>query len=145
MYKTILLLVFTAFSLTTTAQNWLTDFEAAKQQAKEQNKPIILVFQGSDWCAPCIKLDRQIWSSEPFKKYAQDHFIMMQADFPRKKKNALSEAIETQNKRLAETYNKQGIFPFVAILNAQGDVLGHTGYKKLTPEEYIAHLNTFLK
>ena len=53
---TMLLLVFTnGFS-----QNWLTDFENAKELAKEENKKIILVFSGSDWCAPCIKLENEI-------------------------------------------------------------------------------------
>lgn len=127
------------------AQNWITDFDKAKQLAKEQNQPIVLVFQGSDWCAPCIKLDRQIWSTDTFKKYAQEHYVMLQADFPRKKKNALSESQEKQNGMLAEKYNTQGIFPFVVLLNSKGEVLGHTGYKKMTPEEYIEHLNSFLE
>jgi thiol-disulfide isomerase/thioredoxin len=42
------------------AQNWQTDFEEAKRIASEQNKNIIIVFSGSDWCAPCIKLDKNI-------------------------------------------------------------------------------------
>ncbi|MGB5431260.1 thioredoxin family protein, partial [Eudoraea sp.] len=57
----VLLAVFLA-SGTLFAQDWQTDFERAKEMAKSGNKPIILVFQGSDWCAPCIKLDQQIWS-----------------------------------------------------------------------------------
>jgi thioredoxin-related protein len=40
------------------AQNWLTDFDKAKEQAKKENKSIVMVFSGSDWCAPCIKLDK---------------------------------------------------------------------------------------
>ncbi len=40
------------------AQNWLTDFEKAKEEAKLSNKSIVMVFSGSDWCAPCIKLDK---------------------------------------------------------------------------------------
>ena len=41
--------------------------------ASKESKPIILVFQGSDWCAPCIKLDREILSSDTFKKYANEN------------------------------------------------------------------------
>ena len=59
------------------AQDWNTDFEKAKSIAKAENKPIILVFQGSDWCAPCIKLDKEIWSSETFKAYAKKHYVMV--------------------------------------------------------------------
>jgi len=46
------------------SQNWHTDLEYAKKIAVKENKPIVLVFQGSDWCAPCIKLERDIWSSD---------------------------------------------------------------------------------
>ena len=37
-------------------QEWQTDFTKAKEKATAEDKPIILVFQGSDWCAPCKNL-----------------------------------------------------------------------------------------
>lgn len=127
------------------SQNWNTDFEKAKEFAKKENKTIILVFQGSDWCAPCIKLDHEIWSTEIFKKYADKHFIMLQADFPRKRKNALPKEQAKANGKLFETYNKNGIFPFVVILDSKGYKLGETSYKKTTPENYIKEINSFIK
>lgn len=130
---------------TTTAQEWQTDFAKAKQIATTEKKPIILVFQGSDWCAPCIKLNREIWSTDTFKKYADKNYVMLQADFPRKKINSLSEAQTKANAVLAEKYNKQGYFPFVVVLNSEGKVLGESSYKKITPEKYIEELNSFIK
>ena len=117
------------------AQEWYTDFEEAKTEAFKKNRNIILVFQGSDWCAPCIKLDKQIWITEEFKAYAKDHFVMLKADFPRKKKNRLNKAQQDKNNKLAEIYNKPGHFPFVLVLDHNGIVLGETGYKKMTPNE----------
>jgi thioredoxin-related protein len=140
----IIIVVLAAVS-TINAQDWQTDFEKAKAIATKESKPIVLVFQGSDWCAPCIKLDREIWSTDTFKTYAKDHFVMLQADFPRKKKNNLSEAQQASNAKLAELYNKSGIFPFVVVLDAKGKVLGETGYKKTTPEQYINELEAFVK
>ena len=138
-----------AFALLVTvgcyAQEWQNDFAKAKEIATKDDKPIILVFQGSDWCAPCIKLDREVWSTEAFKNYAKKHYVMLQADFPRKSKNALSETQTKANARLAEKYNKNGIFPFVVVLNSKGEVLGETSYKKTTPVNYIKELNTFVK
>lgn len=125
------------------SQEWQTDFEQAKKFATEQNRNIILVFQGSDWCAPCIKLDNEVWSTEEFKTYAKDHFVMIRADFPRKKKNALSAEQQENNNKLAEKYNKDGYFPFVVVLDKDGKVLGETGYKKITPAEYIKLLESF--
>jgi len=145
MKKIIPLLTAIVFSITLSAQEWQTDFETAKQISSEENHPIVLVFQGSDWCAPCIKLDREIWSTEEFKTYAKDHFVMLQADFPRKKKNALPDDQQQKNNQLAEKYNEQGYFPFVVVLDKEGALLGEAGYENTTPKEYIEKLESFIK
>jgi len=129
----------------TMAQEWQTDIKVAKEIATKESKPIILVFQGSDWCAPCIKLDREIWSTDTFKKYAKENYVMLKADFPRRKKNTLSEKQTKANALLAEKYNKQGFFPFVVVLDSNGKVLGESSYKKTTPENYIKEINSFTK
>ncbi len=126
------------------AQDWQSDFEKSKQLAAAENKTIILVFQGSDWCAPCMKLEKEIWQSDEFKAYAKKHFVMQKADFPRKKANKLDDEQDIRNKELAAKYNTKGYFPFVAILDKNGKVLGETGYKKMTPKEYIDHLESFI-
>lgn len=145
MKKIILLFTAIIFSISISAQEWQTDFEAAKQISSEKNLPIVLVFQGSDWCAPCIKLDREIWSTEEFKTYAKDHFVMLQADFPRKKKNALADEQQLKNNQLAEKYNKQGYFPFVVVLDKEGSILGEAGYEKTSSTAYIEKLESFVK
>jgi len=146
MNKFLSVAVFVLATITTVnAQEWQTDFTKAKEIASEEDRPIILVFQGSDWCAPCIKLDREVWSTEAFKTYAKKHYVMLQADFPRKSKNALSEVQTKANAKLFEKYNKNGIFPFVVVLNSKGEVLGETSYKKTIPENYIKELNAFIK
>jgi thioredoxin-related protein len=137
---TILLL---ASFLMVNAQEWQTDFEKAKEIATKKNQKIILNFSGSDWCAPCIKLDREIWQSDEFKSYAKDNFVLLKADFPRRKNNKLSEEQQAKNNKLAETYNSNGHFPFVVVLDNNGNVLGTTGYHKVTPKEYIKILISF--
>ncbi len=146
MKKVILGLVVILMSLSPTfAQDWNKDFSKAKEIASREDKAIILVFQGSDWCAPCIKLDREVWSTEVFKTYAKGHYVMLQADFPRRKKNALSSVQAKANATLAEKYNKNGVFPFVVVLASNGKVLGETSYKKKSPQAYIDELNAFAK
>lgn len=146
MYKEIIVLVMVLFFLKSAlGQEWQTDFTKAKEIATAEDRPIILVFQGSDWCAPCIKLDREVWSTEAFKNYAANHYIMVQADFPRRKKNALSDKQTLANAKLAEAYNKRGVFPFVVVIDSNGKVLGETSYKKTTPQTYIDELNAFTK
>tara|TARA_B100000768_G_C11284835_1_gene381705 strand:- start:9807 stop:10235 length:429 start_codon:yes stop_codon:yes gene_type:complete len=125
------------------SQNWETSYENSVKSAIVQNKKIILVFQGSDWCGPCIKLSKEIWSSQEFIDYSKENYVLLQADFPRKKKNALSEEQQNINNFLAEKYNPNGYFPLVVILNKNGGVLGETSYKKVTPKQYINLLESF--
>ncbi len=137
-----LILLFVSSSLF--AQDWQTDFEKSKELAATENKTIILVFQGSDWCAPCMKLEKEIWQSNEFKTFAKEHYVLYKADFPRKKANQLDSEQVKRNKALAEKYNSKGYFPFVAVIDKNGKVLGETGYKKMTPKEYINHLESFI-
>ncbi len=138
-----LLVLALAFSFQSLAQEWLTDFEDAKKNAVENNQNIILVFQGSDWCAPCIKLEKEVWTTNEFQSLNKDHFVMLKADFPRKKKNQLSETLQNQNNKLAELYNPNGYFPLVVVLDKNGKALGKLGYEKTTPSQYFKKLSTF--
>ena len=127
------------------AQDWQPTYSDALSVSAKENKPIILVFAGSDWCAPCIKLDRSIWQSPEFIGYAKENYVLYKADFPRKKSNQLPAEIADKNGELAKTYNPNGFFPFVVVMNSKEQVLGTTGYKKITPDAYISLLNSFLK
>ena len=127
------------------AQNWEKNFEIAKERSAKEGKNIVLCFSGSDWCIPCIKLEKTIWESKELANYSQAHFVLLRADFPKKKANALPREQQDQNDKLAESYNKQGMFPLVVLLNKSGKVLGTTSYKNISPTEYIALLHSFEK
>jgi thioredoxin-related protein len=127
------------------SQEWKTDFTVAKSEASSQNKNILLVFSGSDWCGPCIKLDRDIWQSAEFKEFAKNNLVLERADFPKKKQNQLAPELKKINEELAEKYNKDGMFPLVVVLDKNGKVLGKTAYKNVSPQEYIDILKSFLK
>lgn len=127
------------------AQDWQESFEEALEITKGEDKVLVLVFAGSDWCAPCIKLDKEVWQSDTFKAYAEKHFVMYKADFPRKKANRLSQEVAEENRKLAERYNPNGHFPLVVLLDKSGGVLAQTGYKNLSAEAYIIHLKDFLQ
>jgi len=145
MKKISFLIVFLLSTSAIFAQDWTTNFEEAKILASKKNQNIVLVFQGSDWCGPCIKLDREIWSTNTFKAFSKSHFVMLKADFPRRKANQLESEQIKRNTLLAEKYNPSGYFPLVVVLNSEGKVLGQTGYKNVSPTEYIAQLTAFEK
>ena len=125
------------------SQSWKTSFTEAKAQAAAENKNILLVFSGSDWCAPCIKLDKTIWQSEEFKSESAQKWVIYKADFPKKKANLLPAELTESNKKLAEQYNKAGNFPLVLLLNPAGSILGISGYKNVSPQEYIQLIHSF--
>jgi len=127
------------------SQEWKTNFEEAKKEAMEQNKKILLVFSGSDWCAPCIKLDKNVFQSDFFKKEAKKKWVLLKADFPKKKGNQLSPELTESNKQLAEKYNKQGNFPLVILLDSNGKVIGMRGYENIDAEMYVEIINSFDK
>ena len=121
---------------------WLSDFEQAKQQAKERNVPILADFAGSDWCGWCMKLDEEVFSREEFQVYAKDNFVLFLADFPMRKK--LDDNIVMQNSALQSQYGIQG-FPTVLLLDSEGKVLGRTGYRSGGAESYVEHLENLLQ
>lgn len=108
-------------ALTTT--QWEPDFENAKKTAINEHKLILLNFSGSDWCGPCIMLRKDYIDSEAFQDMAKDNLVLVNADFPRKKKNQLTELQVKRNEALAEKYNKAGQFPYTLLLDSNGTVL----------------------
>lgn len=127
------------------AQNWKSNLEEAKSQATNENKDILLVFSGSDWCGPCIKLEKNVWKSDAFKKESEKKWVLVRADFPKKKANQLSAELTENNKKLAEKYNKGGSFPLVVLLDKTGKVLGMTGFKNVSAEDYIEIIKALKK
>jgi len=138
----ILLLFISSWSF---SQNWKTNFDDAKREATKENKNILLVFAGSDWCGPCIKLDNVVWKSEAFKLESEKSWIIYKADFPKKKANQLSAELAEGNNKLAEKYNKNGSFPLVVLLDKTGKVIGMTGFKNISATEYIALIHSLEK
>ena len=143
--KKITFILVLLYSVLASAQNWKSSYEEALSISKAENKPIVLVFAGSDWCAPCIKLERSIWQSKAFVSYSNEHYVLYKADFPRKKANQLTADVKEQNNKLAERYNPNGHFPLVVVLSSNEAVLGTTGYKKSSPDQYISLLNSLVK
>lgn len=134
------------FIFTGTSPSWLLDFETATQQAKAENKVILLNFAGSDWCAPCIKLTREIFEKDEFLEFAQSHLVLVRADFPRLKKNQLSKEQTQHNEALAEKYNPQGKFPLTLLISADGSVLHEwDGYQATTPAGFVEQISKYIR
>ena len=102
---------------------WGTDFEQAKLKATQEHKCILLNFSGSDWCGPCIKLAKDVFGKEDFINMASTNLVLVNADFPRQKKNQLPKDLQKQNNTLADKYNEDGIFPLTVLLTSDGKLV----------------------
>src|SRR5664279_1595376 len=99
---------------------WRNNLEEAKNIAQKEHKYILLNFSGSDWCGPCIRMRKEFFESQVFKQLADTELILVNADFPRNKKNQPSPAQQKLNDEMADKYNAQGKFPFTLLLDSDG-------------------------
>jgi thiol-disulfide isomerase/thioredoxin len=106
--------------------HWLTDYDLAIKQAKRQHKRIFVLFTGSDWCPPCMRLEKNVLSTHEFGKYLDANYILLVVDFPRKKE--LSLELRKHNKKLAKKYDIHG-FPTILILDTTGNKIAKTRHK----------------
>ncbi|MGB2090322.1 MAG: thioredoxin family protein [Akkermansiaceae bacterium] len=137
-----LALAMTTSLIIAAGDGWMTDFEAAKKKAANENKALLVDFTGSDWCGWCIKLNDEVFKHEAFKEGVEDKFILVELDFPRDK-SKISDVLQTQNKTLAEKYSIQG-YPTILLMDSLGRPFAKTGYQAGGPEKYLAHLDSLL-
>jgi len=144
-YKTIILSLFLILASLSNGFSQTSQLEKAAQLAKQENKLIFMNFSGSDWCRSCIVLKQSILNTPEFESFANDKLILLDVDFPRKKKNRLSKEQTQYNEKLAERYNKEGQFPTIIILDSDLNIVAKTGYKRLSPTQYINHIKTLIE
>lgn len=114
---------------------WHYNLGEARQIAQKEHRFILLNFSGSDWCGPCIRMHKEIFGSEPFKNLADTRLVLVNADFPRLKKNQLSSLQQNINNELADKYNIKGKFPYTLLLDADGKILKDwDGFPNAGPE-----------
>lgn len=122
-YKFLLLLTFLSMVFLGQAQKIHTKVEDAAVIAKEEQKNIMLVFSGSDWCKPCILLKKEILEMPDFQDWANGKLVWVNLDFPAQRKNRLSKENAKYNDELASKYNSEGQFPRILILNPEQELL----------------------
>lgn len=124
-------------------EGWTSDFAAAKKQAAESKKDLLIDFTGSDWCGWCIKLVDEVFKHDAFKAGVKDTFVLVEIDSP-KDKSIISEATHQQNKELGAKYAVKG-YPTILLCDAKGRPYAQTGYEEGGPVSYVAHLNELRK
>ena len=127
--KKVFLLFFTALLSTTAIGEVVAKFT-------------LIVFSGSDWCKPCIRMKTESLNNTEFLNLltAQNIDVYI-ADFPRKKSNKPSDEIIEKNERLANHYNQDGSFPKLVLIDAKGAVVySKNGF--VAPDVLVQELNS---
>jgi thiol-disulfide isomerase/thioredoxin len=120
-----------------------TDPDQAFAAAAGSDKQVLLVFQGSDWCIPCIQLEQKVLSGERFLQFVKDSLVVLKADFPQRKK--IDPALVSQYEKLAEAFNPEGSFPKAILLNAQRKRIAQITIKNPAPETFIAAIKELVR
>lgn len=142
MLLTVLVYIFSLFNPTPDDNVWLLNYSQAIEVAKEDDKPILIVFTGSDWCKNCIALEKEVFQDAAFLEYADNNLILLRVDFPRSKKNNSYPMDDASRSALADKYNPQGTFPFVVLVDNSEKAIANSGYVK---GGWAAYLNFFEK
>jgi len=105
---------------------WQTDLPKALAQAKTEKKLVLLDFTGSDWCAYCKRLHRDVFSTSEFADYAKKNLVLVTVDFPRN--TPQPKELKKANEALQSKYRVDG-FPTLVVLNSAGkEVDRQSGY-----------------
>lgn len=129
---------------------WHTDMSKATDISIKENKPLFLFFTGSDWCGWCIRLQKEVFKTPEFVKWAKENVVLVELDFPRK--NNQTDAVKSQNAQLQQQLQVRG-YPTVWFVNAAKtedakvnlSALGSTGYVAGGPQTWIDGANQIIK
>jgi thioredoxin-related protein len=129
---------------------WHTDMSKAVEISMQEEKPVLLFFTGSDWCGWCIRLQKEVFKTEEFVKWANENVVLVELDFP--KRTPQDDTVKMQNYQLQQLLQVKG-YPTIWIVNPEKtadnkinlNALGNTGYVAGGPEKWLEGANTILK
>ena len=133
------LAIFTA-AATAAGKDWMTDIDSAVKVAKEKNKAVLVEFTGSDWCPPCIMMDKKVFSQSSFVSKASEDFILVKIDIPRS-----NPELSEKNSKVLNKYKVQGV-PTVILMDKEGKEFNRFRASQF-PEvsKFLAHLDSQLE
>ena len=115
----------------TSMHTWYTNLDEAKSVAQKSNKPILVFFTGSDWCAPCVVLKKDFFETEEFAKRAEN-MVLVLIDYPRRRDILTAEEL-AYNKTIVAKYNKTKTFPKLVMLTSKAKEIGMiSGYSSFS-------------
>lgn len=121
-----------ALALHAAPNGWLENFDEARELARKQGKPLLLLFTGSDWCGFCILLEEETSGFKDLETFLKEKTVPVYLDFPTKK--PMSPEQKKRNREIAERFRVFS-YPTTMILSPDGGeiraiVSGYEGKKE---------------
>ena len=117
------------------AAEWTEDINAAIEQAAKEDKDLMILYTGSDWCPPCKLLEEEVLSQKEFLFESDPHYVLIKIDFPQQIKQD-PEIVE----RNAEWANRFGIkgYPTIVLTDVALKPYAFLGYEEGGFQNYLA-------
>jgi thioredoxin-related protein len=94
-----------------------TDWEEAKGEAIKSDKNILIVLTGSEWCAPCVRMKKNVFANQEFINYVHEHLVILEINLPNPLN--LDSKVAKDYKYFKEKYNTSAL-PTLILVNREG-------------------------
>lgn len=94
---------------------WSTNYQTGLQQAKQENKAVLVVFSAS-WCPPCSEMKKTTYKDSDVKQLVESKFVPIYLD-------------SDKEPALAEKFNLQGIPAYYVLKSDGSQVKSFVGYR----------------
>lgn len=121
--------------------DWCETYTESVKKARKENKPLLILFTGTNWCPACMKLEREVLNKPQFAQALGNKFVFYKAEFPSPTPEGLN---SSPDKVLLDRYNVDKFPTFVAI-DGFGALLFTMNYASGGPDVYIRTLNDKLQ
>ena len=124
----------------TTPSGWFDDWNRASAEARRTNRPILVLFTGSDWCHWCKVLHEEVLMKPEFRHFADEKLILVYMDQP--SDTDLPLRLQQTRNQLGRLLKSGNGVPSTVVLSPKGERWdGISGYD----EDYVNTLKKILK
>ncbi|MGY6562316.1 MAG: thioredoxin family protein [Luteibaculaceae bacterium] len=94
-------------------------WDKAVEASKNENKDILIILTGKEWCAPCKKLENNVLRSSQFEDYAGTKMVVFEIDIPKSHLTRKNSAINKLHEEFSSKYSAKE-FPSLILVNHEG-------------------------
>ena len=118
----------------------MTSYHSIRESKKYQ----LIVFEGSDWCLNCRKLEQSVLSDSDFKAFLATNAIeLVRVDFPQRNKQTSIQRV--QNDSIARRYDFQGVYPTIVLVEAHDQAYLELNYNNETSTAFAGRISHGIK